>query len=108
MLWKRGKDHRGNLDRPREITSDDGAVEGLSAWLLSDGRNTVILKPEAWPDPAIWGMLLADVALHIANALTEWRGEDAARILARIREGLVIELGDPTDTPAGRWVDRSE
>lgn len=103
MMWKRGRDHRGSLDRPREVTSDGRAMEVLSAWLQSDGRNTVVVRPETWPDPAAWGLLLVDIARHIANALHEARGEEAGRILARIREGIIAELGDPTDTPTGRW-----
>lgn len=108
MLWKRGKDHRGSLDRPREITSDEGAKEILSAWLQSDSRNTVIVKPETWPDPAAWGLLLADIARHIANASMESRGEEAPQILARIRDGFLAELRDPTDAPTGRWDGRSK
>jgi hypothetical protein len=103
MLWKRGNDHRGSLDRPHEVTSDAGAVEVLSAWLKSDGRNTVALRPDAFPDPAMWGLLLADIARHVANALHEAGGDEAMNVLGRIREGIIAELDHPTDAPLGRW-----
>jgi hypothetical protein len=108
MLWKRGHRHSGGLGLPSEITSDQSATEILSAWLQSNGRNTVTLKPDTWPDPAAWGLLLADIARHIANAIAEARGQEAEDILARIRAGLVVELEDPTDAPSGRWEPRSE
>jgi hypothetical protein len=103
MLWKRGNEQRGGLSKPTEITSDPGAAEVLSAWLRSDGSNTVVLKPDTWPDPAAWGLLLADISRHIANALAESRRSDPAQTLARIRAGFTAELDAPTDTARGAW-----
>jgi hypothetical protein len=104
MFGPRAKAHPGQIASPKEIIGDEKAREVLTVWLRSDGSNTTIIKPDTWDDAAAWGLLLADVARHIANAMVV-KGGSHDEILARVRLGFEVELGDPTDQPTGRWED---
>jgi hypothetical protein len=101
MFGNRKTPHNGALAEPREIAGDRGAREILSLWVRSDGNNTTIVLPDIWPDPAAWGLALADIARHIANAIAESGGGVSQEILLRVRKGFEVELDYPTDTPTG-------
>lgn len=103
MFGKRQPTHQGVLAAPDEVVNDKQAHEVLSVWILSTENNIATIKPQTWPDPFMWGMLLADVARHIANALAKSGKGNAPEILARVRQGLDAELNRPTDTPTGNW-----
>jgi hypothetical protein len=96
MIWKKKPDQTGALQKPRQATSDPEAAEILSVWLRSDGNIVAVLKPDTWPDPAAWGLLLADISRHIGNALAESSHADPAQTIARIRAGFTIEMDSPT------------
>jgi hypothetical protein len=64
------------------------------------------LFPSAFEDPAAWGVLLADIAHHIANALAESEGTDRAAVLAAIRRAFEVETRTPTDEHTGRFMDK--
>jgi hypothetical protein len=57
-----------------------------------------------WEEPANWGIMLADVARHVANALEETRGLDKRTTLLAIAELFNAELSSPTDDPSGFFV----
>jgi hypothetical protein len=57
----------------------------------------VVLKT-TWKDPATWGLMLADIARHAANAYAN-EGHDRAEVLAKIRQLMDAEFSDPTDEP---------
>jgi hypothetical protein len=94
--------HPGALGRPPELSRDRGAHEVLSGWIGSDGRSIVLLLPDAFDDVAVWGVLLADIAHHAANARAHMRGDDPANVLAQIRWAFEAEMNRPTDTATGR------
>ena len=102
MFGKR--QHNGTLALAAAVTSDERAIEVLRAWVKSDGTNVALLKPGAFADSAAWGILLADVARHVANAISSSsKGGNPSETLARIRELFDAELNHPTDTPTGKW-----
>lgn len=68
----------------------------------ADGEQHVSLEVGLWADPAAWGMLLVDLAKHVANAYEQTQGRDASEVLARIREAFEAEWQTPTDSPSGR------
>lgn len=70
------------LPVPDEADDAAAAHEVVRGWLI-DNRLVCSLFPSAFDDPAIWGVLLADVAHHIANALAESEGADRGRCLGR-------------------------
>ena len=51
-----------------------------------------------WKDAGAWGLLLADVARHAANAY-ENEGHNRAEVLERIPELFEAEFSEPTDDP---------
>jgi len=87
----------GQLDVPPLAKSNGQATEVLRVWTAPGIEQQVILKTN-WKDPGSWGLLLADIAQHAANAYAN-EGYDRNKALARIRELLDAELAAPTDIP---------
>ena len=61
------------LERPSAIDDADQAVEVLRAW-VADENLQATLDPLAFEEPQVWGLLLADLARHIANTWAEEAG----------------------------------
>jgi hypothetical protein len=92
----------GELTVPREVLEAPGAQEVLRAW-EANGRLTCTLLPSIWDDPAAWGLAVADIARHVANATFEQSGTDPSETLRRIQAAFNAEVGSPTDTPSGSF-----
>lgn len=86
---------RNELDIPQTLAADARATEILRVWLTGDTQ-TFVLRSNVWDDPAVWGILLVDLARHLANAYTA-RGGDYQATVSRIREGFDAEWENPTD-----------
>lgn len=52
-----------------------------------------------WDDPAAWGVLLADMARHVATAYHQSGGHDAGDALERVLVGFASEFGSPSGAP---------
>ena len=88
--------HKNELAFPPEAASDPDAAEVLRAWIVG-GRLSVSLSPLAFPDIGTWGILLVDIARHVARAAEqEGQGRYAAN-LEQIRKLIDAELAQPTD-----------
>ena len=86
---------------PPKIGQSPEAFEILRVWLARTGPHFSVL-PDVWEDPAAWGLLLADVARHVANGLSGGNTSKRDAVLSRIRNGIDAELAHPTtDTPGG-------
>ena len=94
---------KGELIVPPEALDDENAAEVLRAWLAHE-KLFCVLKPEGFVDAGAWGILLADVARHIASGLEQARGLDKQESLNRIRELYDAEFNQPTDEPTGHFV----
>ena len=93
------------LKVPPATNDADNATEIIRGWLI-DGSLHCVLLPTIWKDnPETWGILLADIAGHISNALSDVTGADRDEILQRIRNIFVSELDSPTDFPEGDFCD---
>lgn len=92
---------RDQLPIPDAATSDPKSIELLRVWAANKGQH-VSLRVGIWNDPAVWGIMLADLAKHVANSYQESRGLDRLKTLQRIKAGLDAELASPTDDPSGR------
>lgn len=88
------------LPIPPDARSDSSARELARVW-AARGEQHVSLDPAAWSDPAAWGLLLVDLARHVAKAYEQTQGRDSSEVLARIREAFDAEWDAPTDTPTG-------
>jgi Domain of unknown function (DUF5076) len=92
---------RDQLIIPASAQSDSKAFEVLRVWVANGGQH-VSIRADVWDDVGNWGILLADLAGHVANAYQQQKGLDRARALERIKDLFNAELSFPTDTPAGK------
>jgi hypothetical protein len=81
-----------------EINVD--STEILRLWKVPEVGQQVILRHDAWEDPAAWGLMLADIARHVARAHAQ-EGQDEREVFQRILAGFRAEIASPTDTPRG-------
>jgi hypothetical protein len=96
--------NKHHLPVPSDVAEDPNAIELIRAW-NSNGGLICALQPMRWEDSRSWGILLADIARHVANALREERGDEQAVTLVKIRDMFNLELSDPTDIPTGSFLD---
>jgi len=93
-----GKRQNSNaLETPPIAESDSNAIEVLRVWAVPGKPQQLTLRT-TWKDGGAWGLLLADVARHAANAYGN-EGADPNVVLTRIRELFDAEMSSPTDTP---------
>jgi hypothetical protein len=88
------------LPVPPAARVDSAARELARVW-AAGGEQHVSLEIGLWPDPGAWGLLLVDVARHVARAYQQTHGGDGSDVLARIRDTFDAEWEAPTDTPSG-------
>ena len=94
----------------REIPIPPGALQDpdsrelVRAWVANNSLHCSLNFGNWGEDEAIgWGVLLSDIARHVADALLEERGVDRHETLAKLREVFNDELDEPAE-PAGGHV----
>ncbi len=102
-----GRKETNELPVPPAAASSRKAIELARIW-AADGAQHVSLSAGVWKDPAAWGVMLVDLAKHVANAYAQSGQTTHAAALARIREGLEAEWSKPTDEPKGGLIDGPE
>jgi Domain of unknown function (DUF5076) len=85
------------LEVPPMAGSNTQAVEVLRVW-AAPGQPQQLTLRTTWKDAGTWGLLLADVARHAANAYAN-EGQNRAEVLVKIRQLLDAEFSRPTDNP---------
>jgi hypothetical protein len=89
------------LSIPPVAQRDKASFEVLRVWIAEQGQH-VSIRSGAWEDPFAWGIVLADLARHIALAHElQMEGADKAAFLQRLLEGFQAEIDNPTDEPEG-------
>lgn len=83
------------LPIPSVALSAERSAEMLRVWIV-DGDQVVTLSPHLWSDPGSWGLMLVDIARHVAEAYKA-QGRDPATVLAKICEAMDAEWTNPTD-----------
>jgi hypothetical protein len=78
------------LPIPAPALADPAAVELARVW-VAGGDQHVSLAVGVWEDPAAWGIMLVDLARHVAQAYAQDQGGDVDQILSRVREGFDAE-----------------
>ncbi|WP_370689781.1 DUF5076 domain-containing protein [Phenylobacterium sp.] len=89
-------DQTNGLPVPAQITDDPRAIEMLRVW-AAGGQQVVSLNPNLWDDPAHWGIMLVDLAKHIASAYAQSGRYDSTSALDRLKQGFDVEWTSPTD-----------
>jgi hypothetical protein len=92
------------LTIPAAATKDEGSFELLRIWIANRGQH-VSLKSGVWEDPFAWGIMLADLAGHIANSFDRQNPTERQEIVERIRAGFDAEMDSPTDQPKGSLIE---
>ncbi len=86
---------------PPVAQRDKGSFEVLRVWIAEQSQH-VSIRSGAWEDPFAWGIVLADLARHIALAHSlQNKGVDKDAFLERLLEGFSAEIDTPTDEPEG-------
>jgi hypothetical protein len=83
------------LPTPPEAAAE-GATELLRAWVIDEAVQCT-LRAGAFEDPATWGVLLADVVCHVAEAFAEDEGRDPAETVRLIRASFDAEMNAPPE-----------
>ena len=86
---------------PPIAESDPNAIEVVRVWVAKGGQH-VSINPLVWKDPQAWGIVLADLAGHVANAYEQELGLDRQKTMRKITDLLLAELKNPTDTARGQ------
>ena len=79
------------IDVPEQVKSDASAEDLLRVWGTSEGQ-VFSVRLERWDDPAAWGILLADLARHIARSYAEAGSRAADDALQRLLAGFRAEI----------------
>ena len=84
------------------------SVEMIRVWLANQKQH-VVLNIGFWEDRgmderAAWGIVIADMVRHIADAHQAEYGHDPAETVAIIRRALEAEMGNPTSKRLGQFV----
>ena len=99
------------LPIPPAAEQDARSVEMIRAWIAERGLHCS-LNVGMWhelqqvDERRAWGILLADVARHVSNALQEDSGLDRRDSLRVIRECFEEELSRPTSRHRGGFVEQ--
>ncbi len=85
---------------PEPARSDAKSFELLRVWIAHQDQH-ISMRVGVWKDPEAWGMMLADLARHIATAFEQSEKRDPIETLARIKAGFETEMESPTDEVRG-------
>ncbi len=85
------------INIPGVVMDAEKAIEVVRIW-IADKRQIVALPGPIWEDPAVWGLMLVDLAKHVANTY-EQLGKDRAQVLEHIHQAFQAEWDHPTDDP---------
>ncbi len=92
---------------PPAAIRDEDAIQMLSAWIAERGLHCTInigfFASQGHKEPKAWGIFLADVIRHIANAQNQETGASAAQTVQELLDSLNTELKAPTSKAEGSF-----
>jgi hypothetical protein len=87
---------------PEIAEEDPNSYELIRVW-AAKGEQHVSMNWSVWEDdPKTWGIVLAHLAGHLANAYEQEQNRDRQQTLRAIRAGFMGELDSPTQMPEGK------
>ncbi|MBL9189377.1 MAG: DUF5076 domain-containing protein [Opitutaceae bacterium] len=93
-----------SLSIPPKAAAKSDSTEIMRLWLVrerSGGSVHITLRHDVWTDPAMWGLMLVDIARHVSRAHAQ-SGKDENAVFDQIIAGLRAEIESPTDDPKGQ------
>jgi len=92
------------LPIPPLARSDKKAQEMVRAWVAGEQLHCSLNVDSGGDDQRLfWGILLTDIARHVANALYDAKGWAKNETVEEIRRVFNAELDDPTAEPSGKF-----
>lgn len=85
------------LQKP-PISQEVGSFEILRVWCGENLPQQYALNT-TWDDPGAWGLVLADIARHVAKAYGSSSEIPEREAFLRIKQLLDVEWCSPTDKP---------
>jgi Domain of unknown function (DUF5076) len=85
---------------PESAKTDAKSFELLRVWVAHHDQH-ISLRVGVWEDPTAWGVMLADLARHIANAFEQTENRDPLEVLERIKAGFDSEIQSSSDPVHG-------
>ena len=84
------------------------SVEMIRVW-LANNQQYIVLNIGFWEDRGInernaWGIVIADMIHHIANAHKSEYGHDQSETVSIIRRAIEAEMDNPTSERLGDFV----
>jgi hypothetical protein len=94
---------------PEAAVLDESSVEMMRVWIAQKRLYTSLKvgmykETSKVPEEKAWGMILADAARHVADALEKAYGADAQESLRAIRDAFARELASPSTDLEGVFV----
>ena len=103
---------RRELPIPPQALDAPRSVEMIRVWLASEHVHCVLnigfWEGRGHDERDCWGILLADMLHHIANAHQSEYGREPQETIDRIRAALSVELDHPTSERLGGFVARRD
>lgn len=92
---------------PPAAQRDENSIQMISGWIAEKGLhctlNVGMWEAQGRNETAAWGILLADVVRHVANALRDANGSDPTENALQIVESLWVEFKEPTSEVDGSF-----
>ena len=93
------------LPIPPNTKNDENSIELIRGWIINQKLECSIF-PSVWQDePETWGILIADIARHVASALEKDTGKNKNEILESIKKTIDKEWNSPWEEYEGDFVD---
>ena len=96
----------GELIIPAAALRDPSAKEMARVWIAEKGLHCSLhvgmyAGREDVDEQVAWGIILADMARHVANAFFDDGGSAPDKTLAAIRDAFLKEMKEPTSAVSG-------
>jgi hypothetical protein len=96
------------LPIPPDAVKDSTSIEMIRVWIANEKLQTS-LNIGVWGKQGVgeekaWGMMLADVIQHVANAIHQSEGTAPEETIRMIKRQLDDELEEPTSEHPGGFV----
>lgn len=97
---------KNELPIPPAARQDKHSTEVVRGW-IANGELHCSLNVVSWeqPGPLVWGVLLSDIARHIADALQTQQKLPRESTLAEIQRVFNEEIDAPTSPTRGGFVE---
>ena len=97
------------LSIPPAAERDGESIETIRAWIAENGLhctiNVGVWDAHSVPEERAWGMMLADVVRHLANALHDRYDKEREATQIQVVRALLAELNLPTTEAHGKFLD---